>query len=271
MQIGLQQPLRCALVSDLHDRCPDEVLQLLAEQKPDLILAAGDIMERHEENESPWTVQKMDEWQGIARRRLIFTKILKALDGSQVSKTSAKKRWNAKNGYRFLSEAVKIAPLVLGMGNHEWYYLPEDYAFFREHGIILLDNQDCEMRIGAQTLRIGALSTRWDMEWLDSYAAKDGIKLLISHHPNYYGRFIKDTQRNTFDLIVSGHAHGGQWRLFSRGGTRVGIPVFSSGQGLFPKYAYGQYDRMIVSAGVSNTTKIPRWGNPCELVMIELT
>ncbi|MCD8218479.1 MAG: hypothetical protein LUD01_10685 [Clostridiales bacterium] len=182
--------------------------------------------------------------------------------------------------------------MVAGMGNHEWYYLPEDYAAAKSGRVIMLDNRDCELEIKGQIFRIGALSTRYDLAWLSAFADAqptgeslgcDSLfpngtgsassatpKILICHHPDYYIRYIKGTARDTFDLVVAGHTHGGQWRVFSAGGKKRGIPVFAPGQGLFPKYAYGRYGKMIVSSGVSNTTEIPRFGNPCEVVMLQL-
>ena len=66
------------------------------------------------------------------------------------------------------------------------------------------------------------------------------------------------------DLVLAGHAHGGQVRVFGRG-------LYAPGQGLLPKYTHGVIDhRMIVSAGASNSVSIPRWGNPCEVLRIEL-
>lgn len=270
VDIGIKNHIKCALVSDLHDRCPDPALSLLREQKPDLILAAGDLMERHEKEMSSWTVEQMDAWQGISRHRTWFTKMIKVLDGSLLSDENKKKKWDEKNGYRFLKQAAKIAPVVLGMGNHEWYYLPEDYSFFEKENVIQLDNKSCQLVVKGQLLYIGALSTRYDLEWLSDFSKIDGTKILICHHPDYYEKYIKDTKRDTFDLIVSGHTHGGQWRLFSNHGKKRGKPVFAPGQGLFPKYAYGQYGKLIVSSGVSNTTSIPRFGNPREVVIIDL-
>lgn len=265
----LSGSVHIALISDVHDRCPDAALSILHQQQPDLILVAGDLMERHDPAVSPWTVEQMDEWQGIPRTRTWFFNIVRKFDGS-ASSGEQTKRWNKANGYRFLEEAVKIAPVVLGVGNHEWYHTEEDLQFFKDHGVFFLDNRDCELTVKGQKLLIGGMSTRYDLEWLDQFSQKDGVKILICHHPDYYPKYIKDTNRNTFALIVAGHAHGGQWRLFSRGGRKRGIPVFAPGQGLFPRYAYGQYDNMIVSAGVSNTANIPRFGNPCEVVMIQL-
>jgi predicted MPP superfamily phosphohydrolase len=78
----------------------------------------------------------------------------------------------------------------------------------------------------------------------------------------FYDKYLKDTD---IDLILSGHVHGGQMRVLGKG-------IFSPGQGLFPKYFHGFHDnRLIVSAGTSNTVSLPRWGNPCEVVIINLS
>ncbi|MBQ2570485.1 MAG: serine/threonine protein phosphatase, partial [Ruminococcus sp.] len=56
----------------------------------------------------------------------------------------------------------------------------------------------------------------------------------------------------------------GQIRVFGKG-------VLSSRSGFFPKYDRGVFDnRLVVSAGCSNPVALPRWGNPRELVMIQL-
>ena len=85
-------------------------------------------------------------------------------------------------------------------------------------------------------------------------------RLLLCHHPEYYPDYIRGTD---IELTVSGHAHGGQWSIFGRG-------VFAPGQGLFPKYTAGVYDggRLVVSRGVTNTVRIPRFFNPTEIVVI---
>ena len=81
-----------------------------------------------------------------------------------------------------------------------------------------------------------------DMEWLKD--SLDGFRVLLNHHPEYY-----PLVEPYADLILAGHGHGGHWRAFGRG-------VFAPGQGWFPKYTKGQYGKMIVSAGLTNTT----WG-----------
>lgn len=96
-----------------------------------------------------------------------------------------------------------------------------------------------------------------DIKWLKR-ERPNGWCLLLSHHPEYY-----PVVEPYADLILAGHGHGGHWRAFGRG-------VFSPGQGWFPKYTKGQYGKMLVSAGLTNTTWIPRINNPTELVIVEV-
>ena len=89
----------------------------------------------------------------------------------------------------------------------------------------------------------------------------DGVKVLLCHKPEHY---IKYLRTRALDLVVAGHAHGGQIRVAGRG-------VFSPGQGLFPRYTCGVVDgRMVISAGAGNPVHLPRWGNPCEVLRVTL-
>ena len=98
-----------------------------------------------------------------------------------------------------------------------------------------------------------------EMEWLSTYATVNGYHMLLSHHPEYWP-LIRDKK---IELILSGHAHGGQWRVVNHG-------VWAPGQGWWPKWTRGVYEnRLVVSAGLSNTTWIPRIWNPTEIVYLE--
>ena len=124
-----------------------------------------------------------------------------------------------------------------------------------------MDNQDCKAEMKGISVRIGGLSTEADFEWLENFCGKDGYKILLCHHPEYYEPFLKGKKIN---LILSGHAHGGQIRIRNQG-------IYAPGQGLFPKYTKGIYDgKLIVTTGAANTASVPRWGNPCEVVMIQI-
>lgn len=90
--------------------------------------------------------------------------------------------------------------------------------------------------------------------------------ILLAHRPEWidlYGTY-------DFDLVLSGHAHGGQWRL---PGLING--VFAPDQGMLPKYAGGKYGvngtTMIVSRGLAReSTSVPRIFNRPELVVVDL-
>ena len=65
-------------------------------------------------------------------------------------------------------------------------------------------------------------------------------------------------------MVLSGHAHGGQIRIFDKG-------ILAPGQGFFPKYTHGMYDsKMIVGRGIGNQVPIPRINNPSEIIVITL-
>lgn len=301
----VKNSLRIALAADLHDRPGGEVLKRLKQEQPDLILAAGDILERCTEGESQYTKAEMDAWQGLRKKNKIASGAMKTV---MKIGYSMHEKHEFSEGIEFLKEASEIAPVFYSPGNHEWYFTKEDQKVFSEKRIFLLENEDIcwnlvenrlvsekerghdsktgnvmknennlksrsDLNNGCNTgienvpekiIRIGGLATRYDLDWLHAYATKPGYKILICHHPEYYRRYIKDTEWDTFDLIVSGHVHGGQWRIGRHG-------VLAPGQGLFPKYCYGCYDKkLIVSAGLSNTACVPRFGNPAELVLIDV-
>lgn len=97
--------------------------------------------------------------------------------------------------------------------------------------------------------------------WLEEFEKQEGYKILLDHHPENYEPY---TKKRKIDLILSGHNHGGQIRLFGKG-------LYARNQGVFPKYDGGLFDdRLVVSRGLSNTIPIPRWFNPTEIVFISL-
>ena len=169
-----------------------------------------------------------------------------------------------ENAYRFLREAVRIAPVYLSLGNHEQELTESDLRFYRGQGIVLLDNASVRAKVKGFEMLIGGMSS-WDYEeFLSDYVGKKGFKLLLCHHPERFEPFIRDAG---VDLTLSGHTHGGQIRI-----GRKGRGLFVPGQGFFGRLARGQFfsGRLIISAGCSNTAAIPRLFNPRELVIVTL-
>lgn len=221
----LRRSLTVAQVADLHDRPFEPVLQALRAEPPDLIAVTGDLFCR--------------------------------LDTSV-------------NTLPFLRQATEVAPVFLSLGNHEQLEEGEAQRLC-DTGAVVLDNTAVrfgELMVGGVTSGFGRQrqgnckrTPPPDTAFLDAFAALEGFKLLLCHHPEYYPLHIRP---RAIDLTLSGHAHGGQWRLFGHG-------VFAPGQGLFPRYTAGVYEgRLVVSRGLANTASVPRFGNPTELVRVRL-
>ncbi|MGN1347256.1 MAG: metallophosphoesterase [Eubacteriales bacterium] len=226
--------LKIAVTADLHSRDGHAALERLAACEPDVICAPGDI--------------------------------LQATD-----RASVRECFN-RNGFTFLAECRKIAPVLYSLGNHERGMTEENRTILADAGITLLDNT----WISYGSLYVGGLSSGYvsgkakqrktptpDLPFLREFAMQPGFRILLCHHPEYWPAYIRETG---IELTLSGHAHGGQWQfpLTDRG-------VYAPGQGLFPKYTSGVYgNRLAVSRGMANTVCVPRFFNPREILLLEL-
>lgn len=177
---------------------------------------------------------------------------------------------NYKDGIDFLRLCSEKYPTFCAIGNHEMKLSFDIKPLIKESGALLLDNESAQY----MGIKIGGLTTGYnqgekqgrtsvppcpDMDFANTFAKEEGYKILLSHHPEYYEKYLKDL---SVDLILSGHAHGGQWRFFGRG-------VFAPGQGLFPKYTSGMYDnKLIVSRGIGNQVIVPRINNSKEIIVL---
>lgn len=195
----------------------------------------------------------------------------------------------------FLRSCASIAPTYLSLGNHEWMVDGTDLATLAATGVTVLDNTYQSISVDGKEVILAGLTSGYvtdyrrfkekahspdryphqesisgiggavhardhkpETGWLSTFAAQPGFRVVMSHHPEYLPLIP-----SSVDLILSGHAHGGQWRFFGHG-------VWSPGQGWWPRYTKGVYDgRLVVSAGLSNTTWVPRLFNPTEVVYIE--
>ena len=93
---------------------------------------------------------------------------------------------------------------------------------------------------------------------------EDVFTILLSHRPELFDAYVECKA----DLVFSGHAHGGQFRLPFIGG------IVAPNQGLFPEYDAGQFKEgstnMIVSRGIGNSILPFRVNNRPEIVLVEL-
>lgn len=250
------QALRIAHVSDLHSRIADDILEMLKEQKPDFIVITGDTFERYD-NRPQYEFKRRPVKRAIINAIHYTNWFLRLFE-------SEKKKARTEYAQDFLRRAVKIAPVYMCLGNHEQKLLDSDYRFLTESGVTLLENRDIALNVKGCELLLGGAAS-WDFElFLEGFALKRGLKILLFHHPERFETWVADTD---IALMLSGHTHGGQVRI-----GKKGMGFFVPGQGLFGKLAHGQFfnGRLIVSAGCSNTVAMPRFFNPRELVMITL-
>ena len=181
----------------------------------------------------------------------------------------------------FVKEAVKIAPTYYVNGNHE-SRVPEEYEKLQkglvEAGVTILENSSADITIGDETITlIGINDPTFRMELVDDTMEQniahqlasvipdnENYKVLLAHRPEYF-----DVYAGKVDLVLSGHAHGGQFIIPFVGG------FVAPGQGLFPEYYTGSYIKenteMIVSRGIGNSIIPFRVNNKPELVVAELT
>ena len=160
-------------------------------------------------------------------------------------------------GVHFLAACAKLAPTFYSSGNHEMRIGSIPEADIDKSGAVFVDDRFVLFR----DCVIGGFPTLGDIKSLDHFASQNSFKILLSHHPEHYK---KHHRMRDIDLILSGHAHGGQVRIFGQG-------LYSPGQGILPKYTSGVHEnRLVISRGLCNSRKVPRlWNNP-ELVIVNL-
>ena len=237
----ITSPVRLAVLTDLHgcDYGPDgaELAARTAAQSPDAILLVGDMF---------------------------------SADGA------------AEEELALFAALAEIAPTYYVTGNHEYWEhdVPALLVRIGETGVRMLD-QGCDtLHIAGQVLNLcgvpdpyamvyaGALDTEAQLALAAADAVPGAYTVLLAHRPELLEKYAAC---GAFDLVVAGHAHGGQVR----------IPLLVNGlcapnQGWFPAYAGGEYrlsgTTMIVSRGLSTQAQwyVPRVFNRPELVFVTL-
>jgi predicted MPP superfamily phosphohydrolase len=172
---------------------------------------------------------------------------------------------------RFAIDALKIAPCYYVTGNHE-SRIPE-FAILKADleaaGVIILENERVELQRGGETIALIGIDdpcfqTAGITEVLHGLVAEDSYTILLSHRPELLDIYAQ----YSINLALTGHAHGGQFRLPFVGG------VIAPAQGFFPKYDSGLYTKnttnMLVSRGVGNSLIPMRFNNRPEIIVVEL-
>ena len=182
----------------------------------------------------------------------------------------------------FINGAIKIAPVYYVTGNHEARI--DEYAELEEQlkqaGVVVLDDACVEIEYGGESIRLMGVNDpdfidQGDVYVDDAYLIDAKLKampdadsgvytILLSHRPELFNVYVD----NGIDLVLCGHAHGGQVRLPFIGG------LLAPDQGLLPQYTEGVYEngqtKMVVSRGLGNSLCPIRINNRPELVVITL-
>ena len=166
---------------------------------------------------------------------------------------------------------ARIAPCYYVTGNREQRMsLRRQTEFYRAlaaAGVVVLRNEAVTLGMGESFLLLGVDCNQGRTDALLRLMADrsaDELDILLSHKPHYAQYY----ERAGVDLVLTGHAHGGQWRL-----PGVGA-IYAPGQGLLPKYTAGMYRLgktvMCVSRGLGNSSFPLRLENKPELVTVTL-
>ena len=240
----INEQIKLALVTDLHSchygNNQDKLVKAIDSENPDVILLCGDIFD----------------------------------DGLP-----------SDNAEEFIKNVSGKYPCYYVSGNHEfWSNKADDFKTILElYGVNVLEGTSEILEISDDIIRISGIddpdtdgypsrsvSHSEQISRLQNNSVDDELfTVLLSHRPERIGELLPLHP----DIVLSGHAHGGQWRL----PVLLENGLLSPNQGLFPKYTNGEYNfdntSLIVSRGLAreSTRLVPRIFNRPEIVVITLT
>lgn len=224
-------------ISDFHNTrnktLTDDLIKEIAKQKPNIIVFTGDFIDAN--------------------------------------------RTNTDIAIKFIKEINNIVPMYFVFGNHESSisgYLKEQ---LEKNKVIVLDNKTEVLKVNNSEINLIGIndpvmfnenavsdSEIIKVELDNAKYSEDKYSILLSHRPELFDTYVE----KKLDLILTGHAHGGQIRIPCIGG------IIAPNQGFFPKYTKGVCEQnnttMIVSRGIGNSILPFRINNRPELVIVTL-
>ncbi len=185
---------------------------------------------------------------------------------------------------RLLERLCAIAPVYMVTGNHDLWRV--DYTEFlaecENAGAKYLHNERVILEKGNERISLSGIDDPFvcDRDKVTAAIEKsvsklgryDGFEVLLFHRANMLDIF----RARGYDLILSGHMHGGQFRMpvTKNGVCAPKSSIKVGGNAFFPQYCGGYYTlgktQMIVNRGLGNPMIIPRLFNRPEITMIKL-
>ncbi|MBR3588436.1 MAG: metallophosphoesterase [Clostridia bacterium] len=176
---------------------------------------------------------------------------------------------------------VQIAPTYFVSGNHDVKAAGRELLFagFKEMGVTTLRNRSVTLEKDGESITLSGID---DPKFLDDFLSgndkentkstieslienqKENFNILLAHRPEMFDIYSSFN----IDLVLSGHAHGGQINIPFKGG------LIAPGQGWFPEYYEGVYEKentqMVVNRGLGNSAFPFRINNKPEIIIAEL-
>lgn len=232
----LTAEVRLAVVTDFHSSDnADDVVAMTASCAPDAVLMVGDMFDDDTANRP-------------TERTLSLMRQLSAL-----------------------------YPCYYVSGNHEAWTGEMDalYQQTEEAGVTVLRMSSGVLTVRGQRIALCGIPDPYEMVFSGAPDTEEQIRqamenvdsadftVLLAHRPELLAKYAQFP----LDLVVSGHAHGGQVRI---PGVLNGL--YAPNQGWFPKLAGGAYTQdgttLIVSRGLAVRTRLPRIFNRPEVVLV---
>lgn len=232
----LTAEVRLAVVTDFHSSDnADDVVEMLASCAPDAVLLVGDLFDDDTQNRP-------------TERTLSLMRQLSAL-----------------------------YPCYYVSGNHEAWTGEMDalYQQTEEAGVTVLRMSSGVLTVRGQRIALCGIPDPYEMVFSGAPDTEEQLRqaledvdsadftVLLAHRPELLAKYAQFP----LDLVVSGHAHGGQVRI---PGVLNGL--YAPNQGWFPKLAGGAYTQdgttLIVSRGLAVRTRLPRIFNRPEVVLV---
>ena len=243
----LTAPVRVVQLTDLHNsefgEDNSKLVEKVAALEPDLILITGDLLNQYEE------------------RTDIAETLIEGLSA--------------------------VAPVYVSFGNHEAGHEKrwgtDIRALYEAAGATVLEYDWLDLEVKDQRVRLGGIygyclaekhtskGEGWpqETEFLLAFQDTEDLTILMCHMPVCW--IINDSLDEwDVDLVLCGHSHGGQVRFPLIGG------LWAPDQGWFPGCMSGVYPSadgtraLVLSRGLGNTDKLPRFNNIPEILVLDL-
>lgn len=230
---------KIAHISDPHSRPAKGVLEIIKKASPDITVITGDLL-----NDDEKPITEIDS---------------------------------------LICSLLKISPVYFISGNHDLWRMDHKEVFrkYQNMGAVFMDNKTVTLEKNGEKIGISGVPDPFSRipekifintkKSLDGIILPEGFNILLFHRANLFDQI----NSYGYDLILSGHMHGGQVRIPRLGGVLAPSSAMLSGKRMiFPEFTEGIVTKknctMVVSRGIGNTLPVPRLGNAPEVGVITL-